>query len=235
MIGSPIAKCPLRASRVHVDEAQRSEIPGDEEHAQQKSGVANAVDDECLVRRVARRLAMEIETDQQIRTQAHALPADKHQHIVVRQDQRQHGEHEEVQISEEAVIAAFMRHVSGGINMDQHADAGDKQQPDAGERIEKKSGVGLKWSGRAVVLHVSSDGRYRCRARCRESSGRADDRAPAPQDCVYCQTAPQANRNASTIAPTQTAFTVAFCSLRPKKNMIAAPKAGKQRDQLDVV
>ena len=42
----------------------------------------------------------------------------------------------------------------------------------------------------------------------------------------YCQTAPQAMRNASTMVPTQTALTVAFCSLRPKKNMMAAPKAG---------
>ena len=30
-----------------------------------------------------------------------------------------------------------------------------------------------------------------------------------------------------TTAPTQTALTVAFCSRRPKKNIIAAPKAGK--------
>ena len=31
---------------------------------------------------------------------------------------------------------------------------------------------------------------------------------------------------ARTIAPTHTALTVAFCSLRPKKNMSAAPIAG---------
>ena len=43
---------------------------------------------------------------------------------------------------------------------------------------------------------------------------------------VYCHTAPQAIRNASTIVPTQTALTVPFCSLRPKKNMSAAPRQG---------
>ena len=43
---------------------------------------------------------------------------------------------------------------------------------------------------------------------------------------MYCNTAPQAIRNASTTDPTQTALTVAFCSLRPKKNMSAAPTAG---------
>ena len=50
----------------HVDEAQRSEIPGDEEHPEKKSGVADAVDDEGLVSRVGGGLAMEIETDQKI-------------------------------------------------------------------------------------------------------------------------------------------------------------------------
>jgi hypothetical protein len=43
---------------------------------------------------------------------------------------------------------------------------------------------------------------------------------------TYCSTAPQAIKNARTTDPTQTALTVAFCSLRPKKNMIAAPMAG---------
>ena len=123
-------------------EAQRAEVPGDEKHAEQESGVADAVDDECLVGRVAGGLAMEIETDQQIRTQPHAFPADEQQHIVVGQDQRQHGEHEEVEISEEAVVAAFMRHVSGGVNVNQHADTGDEEQPDAGKRIEQETGIG---------------------------------------------------------------------------------------------
>ena len=97
---------------------------------------------------------MKIKTDQQIRAQAHALPANEHQHVVIRQDEREHGEHEEIEISEETVVAAFMRHVAGGINMDQHADAGDEQQPDAGERIEQESGVGLKRSLCAVVMLV---------------------------------------------------------------------------------
>ena len=43
---------------------------------------------------------------------------------------------------------------------------------------------------------------------------------------VYCQTARQAHANASTMTPTQTPFTADFESLRPKKNMQAAPKAG---------
>src|SRR5208337_2492496 len=67
-------------------ETERAEIPGDEEHSQQESGIADAVNDECLVARVGGGLAMEIKTNQQIRTQAHALPPDKHEDVVVGQD-----------------------------------------------------------------------------------------------------------------------------------------------------
>ena len=137
-----------------LGEAQRAEVPGDGEHAQQESGVADAVDDECLVGGVAGRLAMEIETDQQIRAQAHAFPAHEHQDVVVRQDQRQHGEHEQVQVAEEAVVAAFVRHVAGGVDVDQDAHAGDEQQPDGGKRIEQEAGVGVERGRSAVVLDV---------------------------------------------------------------------------------
>ena len=145
----------------HIREAKRAEDPGDEEHSQQKSGVADAVDDECLVARVGRRLAVEIKTDQKVRAQAHAFPADKHERIVVGENQRQHGEHEEVEISEEAVVAAFVRHVSRGVNVDQHAHAGNKQQPDAGKRIEQEAGVRLERRRLAVlhdVVHVAGIG-----------------------------------------------------------------------------
>ena len=206
--------------------AERSEIPGDEEHAENESGVADAVDDESFVSGVAGGFAVEIETDQQIRAQAHAFPADEHEHIIVRQDERQHGEHEEVEVSEEAVVAAFMRHVSGGVNVDQHADAGDEEQPDAGERVEQKSGIGLERSLSAVVSDVI------------EMAGVGAEPGVenffvglvmvlAEPSVVYCRTAPQDMRNASTTEPTQTALTVGFCSLRPKKNMSAAPMAGK--------
>src|SRR5579862_4149095 len=45
---------------------------------------------------------------------------------------------------------------------------------------------------------------------------------------VYCQTARHVQANARTTAPTQTPFTVDLVSLRPKKNMQAAPNAGNR-------
>ncbi len=60
---------------------------------QQKQGdheseIANAVDDESLLARRCRRIFREPESDQQIRRQPHALPANEHQQVVVRENQR---------------------------------------------------------------------------------------------------------------------------------------------------
>src|SRR5207302_9551440 len=98
----------------------------------------------CLVGGVTGRLAMEIKTDQQVRAEAYAFPAYEQHGVVIGQDQCQHGEHEEIQIAEEAVIAAFMRHVTGGVDVDEHADASDKEEPDAGERVEQDSNLRIE-------------------------------------------------------------------------------------------
>ncbi len=140
------------SERIYIDESQRSAEPRNKEHPENESRVANAVDDECLVRRVACRLALEIETNQQIRAQPHALPPNKHQHVVIGEDQGEHREHEEIQVPEKAVVPALMRHVSGRINMNQHPDAGNKQQPDARQRIEQEPCVSLQRRRGAVRL-----------------------------------------------------------------------------------
>src|SRR3954464_5479907 len=141
--------------QVYINEPQRSTKPGNKEHAQNESRVTNTVHDEGLIGRIARRLAMKIKSNQQIRAQSDALPAHEHQHVIVGEDQREHGEHEQVEIPEETVIPSFMRHVSGGINMYEHPDAGNKQQPDAGERIEQKSCVRLERRLCTIMRNVS--------------------------------------------------------------------------------
>jgi hypothetical protein len=130
--------------RIDVGEAKRAQIPGQRERAKNESGIADAVHDERLVGRGRSRLTMKVKTDQQIRAQAHAFPSHEQKHVVIRQDERKHRKHEQVHVSEEAVVAAFVRHVSGGVNVDQHAHAGHKEQPDRRERIEQESGVGVE-------------------------------------------------------------------------------------------
>ena len=78
----------------------------------------------------------DIEANQQITAQTDAFPADEEQQIVTRQHQRQHEGHEEVEIGEEAIVAFFVRHVAGCVDVDQRADAGHDHQHDHGQLVD---------------------------------------------------------------------------------------------------
>src|SRR2546421_391540 len=74
----------------------------DEHDAEHDAPVADAVRDESLLRSVARLLAVSVVADEKVRAEADALPTDEHQQKIVRQHERQHHEHEEVEVGEEA-------------------------------------------------------------------------------------------------------------------------------------
>ena len=121
----------------------------DQEQRDQKSEVADAVDDERFLPGRCRRIFCEPEPDQQIRRQAHALPADEHQQVVVGQHQRQHEKHEQVQVGEEAVVAGVVPHVADGVDVDQESDSGDDQQHDQRELIEIEGEIGVEAAGKS--------------------------------------------------------------------------------------
>src|SRR5262245_25525916 len=64
------------------------------------------------------------------RYEASPPPTDKQQQIIAGEHQREHEEHEQVQITEEAVETAFLPHIADGVNVDQKSDAGHNQQHD---------------------------------------------------------------------------------------------------------
>ena len=116
--------------------------------AKQEAEVADAVDDEGLLARVGGGVLLEVEADQQVGGESDALPTHKHEQEVLRQHQRQHEEHKEVQIGEEAPVTLFVRHVAHGVDVNEKADAGDYQQHDQRELIEGKGKVSMEDGGR---------------------------------------------------------------------------------------
>src|SRR5215831_12182019 len=88
-------------------EVQGLESPEEQEHSQHEPEVAYAVDDEGFLARVRSGLFKKIETDEQVAGEADPLPSDKKQHVVGGQHQNEHEEHEQVQVAEEAVVAAL--------------------------------------------------------------------------------------------------------------------------------
>src|SRR5207249_8400126 len=91
---------------------QRSEVLDQEKECDQESEIANAIDDKCLLTGRSCRILGEPESDQQVRSKSHALPAYKHQQIIAGQHQREHKKHEQVQIGEETIETALLPHVT---------------------------------------------------------------------------------------------------------------------------
>ena len=65
------------------------------------------------------------ETDQQVRDQTHGFPAKEQLQEVIAHDEHQHGEGEERDVGEEAVIAFVILHIADGIDMHHQRDEGD--------------------------------------------------------------------------------------------------------------
>src|SRR5258708_24365764 len=108
----------------------------DQKHSQQKRKVANAVDDERFLTGISRGIFEKEESDQEIRREPHTFPAYEHQQIVVGQHQRKHEEHEQIQISKEAVISTFVFHVRRRVDVNQKAHARDDEHHHRGKLIE---------------------------------------------------------------------------------------------------
>ena len=74
----------ISASLEDAGELQRADGDEDEEHAEGEAEVADAVDQEGLLAGLAGALLAEPEGDEQVRAEAHALPAEEQQQVVVR-------------------------------------------------------------------------------------------------------------------------------------------------------
>ena len=104
--------------------------------------VTHTINDESFLAGVGSGLLQKVKTDQQVAAEAHAFPSNKEKKKIVGQHQGQHGEHEQVHVAEETVVAAFVAHVADGVDVDEEADARDDKNHDAGKRVEQIAPVG---------------------------------------------------------------------------------------------
>src|SRR5882762_7526911 len=130
--------------RNEIECAERFE---EQEHAEHESEVADAIDNEGFLAGVGGGFAEEIKTDQQVTAKSHAFPADEEENVIGGQDENEHEEHEEVEVGEKAVVAAFVGHVAGGVDVDQPADSGDYEEHDHGEVVNLEVEAGAEISG----------------------------------------------------------------------------------------
>src|SRR5882762_7938179 len=134
----------FREERNEIECAERFE---EQKHAKHESEVADAIDDEGFLTGVGSGFSQEIKTDQQVTAKSHAFPADEEENVIGGQDENEHEEHEEVEVGEKAVVAAFVGHVAGGVDVDQPADSGDYEEHDHGEMVNLEVEAGAEISG----------------------------------------------------------------------------------------
>src|SRR4029077_17300966 len=110
--------CCLREKRNEIERLERSE---EQKHAEHEAEIADAVNDEGFLAGVRRGFAEEIKTDEQVAREAHAFPADEEEDVIAGKDENKHEEHEEIEVGKETVVAAFVGHVAGGVDVDEPA------------------------------------------------------------------------------------------------------------------
>ena len=106
-------------------------LRGQEENqhdAHHEAPIADAVCDERFLRRVPRLFAVDVIANEEIRAEAHAFPADKHQQEIVGQHECQHRKHKQVQKREEAVEARVFMHVANCEDVYEEPDKGNEQR-----------------------------------------------------------------------------------------------------------
>ena len=125
------------ASR-HILEVERAEPREDQQHAEDESPVADAVDNEGFLAGIGRGLFLIPEADQQVRTEPDAFPPDEHHEEVRAQHEHEHERREQVQVGEVPRVlgVGLLVHVRRRIHVDQQPDAGDHENHHGRERVQ---------------------------------------------------------------------------------------------------
>ena len=113
-------------------------VAEDEEGPEHEADVAEDVDHERLHACACGGGAPVPEADQHVGGGADESPADDQQQEVPRQHQQQHREDEEVEVGEEARVAAVALHVADRVEVDQHRDAGDDADHQHRQRVDEE-------------------------------------------------------------------------------------------------
>ena len=111
--------------------------------AQHETEVANAIDQKGLEVGVDRGWPVMPEANQQIRHQAHRLPAEKQLQEVIGHHQHQHREGEEADIGKKPLITVVILHVADGVDMHHQRDRGDNTHHRCGQRVDQETDLEL--------------------------------------------------------------------------------------------
>ena len=184
--------------RVELVAHDGAEGPEQQHQAEQEAPVPHPVHEKRLLAGRGRRLLLEEEADEQEGAKADSLPAYKHQQVVVRHHQKQHGEREQVEPGEVAGEQVVLGHVADAVDVDQEADAGNHQHHRHGERIDAQRHRRLEAARADPLPEVGFEGALTRRLRLellerpgRDRERRQDDQRPHPLHETFAEPRPQ--------------------------------------------
>ena len=120
--------------RGEVQRAVEREAHGD---AEDEAEVADAVDDERLLRGGGGVVLVEVVRDQHVGAEAHEFPEDERHEQVVGDDDAQDGEHEDRETGEETAAGRVFLHVPDGEEVDPRGDERDHEEHQARVGVEE--------------------------------------------------------------------------------------------------
>ena len=120
----------------HSGEIDPFESPVDQHNGEDESEIADTIYDECFLCSICSGFPREPKTDEEVGAQSNALPSNKHEEVIVGQDQRKHEEDEQVQIGKIAVETFLVLHVTRGVHVDKKSNAGDDEDHQARKVIQ---------------------------------------------------------------------------------------------------
>jgi hypothetical protein len=118
---------------------ERTGVGQNQADAENEAEVTDAIDQEGLHVGENRRRTGVPETDQQVGNQTHRFPAEEELHEVVAHHQHQHGEGEQRDVAEEAVVARVFLHVADGVDMHHQRHEGNDQHHRGGQRVDQET------------------------------------------------------------------------------------------------
>ena len=134
---------------------QRAGIGQQQADTQDEAEVTHAVDQERLHVGEDRRRTLVPEADQQVGHQAHCFPAKEQLHEVVAHHQHQHGEGEQRDVGEEAVVARITLHVANGVDVHHQGHRGHHHHHHGGQAVDHEADFHLQAAdGQPVVQRL---------------------------------------------------------------------------------
>ena len=134
--------------KINCPDSMAPQRPEDGKETEKETEVTNTVHNKRFLRGITGTLLFEVVADQQVGAETDTFPTDKHDQCVVTEHQHEHGENEEVQVTEVTVETFFTMHVTDGVEMNQGTHTRDNHDHQGRERIEQEAPVHLQVANR---------------------------------------------------------------------------------------